>query len=239
MTSTIRLLLGIMILGWACSVTLQAQSLQGHSGLILTPTATMAPDGHVTFGMHHMNGETLPQSITFFQLPDTYNRRIYYARVGFLPFLELTIRLTRYEDFPRTQAIGDRFIGIRLRLVRERDHYPAVVIGSNDIYGTRLYHSLYAVASKTIFTSDKLISHINAHIGYASTHLKARYYFLKGIFGGLDVAISENITLLFEHDSRYYNGGVKLSIWQQRVHLIGGLQRVAKPYGGISYTIAL
>lgn len=239
MMATIRVLLGFVFLGWAGGVTLQAQSLHGHSGLILTPTAIMAPDGHVTFGMHHMNGETLPQSINFFQLPGTYNRRIYYARVGFLPFLELTVRVTRYEDFPRTQAIGDRFIGIRLRLLRERDYYPAVVIGGNDIYGTRLYHSLYAVASKTIFTSDKLIQRLCTHLGYASTHLKARYYFLKGIFGGLDVAISENITLLFEHDSRYYNGGVKLSIWQQRIHLIGGFQRMAKPYGGISYTIAL
>jgi hypothetical protein len=55
-------------------------------------------------------------------------------------------------------------VSVRLRLVPERSLTPAVVVGAQDVVGTRIFHSLYVVGSKSV-DSVPVLGTVSAHLG--------------------------------------------------------------------------
>ncbi|HEX6373199.1 MAG TPA: YjbH domain-containing protein [Longimicrobium sp.] len=210
-----------------------SQALPGTSGLVSIPTATIAADGDLTAGMNRI----APGYRDYHSGRADENAVIaQFATVGFLPFVEVGLRLTRIADVPR-QALGDRMVSVRVRLLKEGAYRPAVAVGVHDIVGTRRFHATYAVASKTAAT---VAGAVGLHVGYGHDvlGLRARGRQFDGLFGGVSVAPHRWITLVAEYDGERPSTGVRLGP-VHGVALLAALQNFDAVSGGVSYTFAL
>lgn len=210
--------------------SLSAQTLTGPTGLVTVPTAAMQRDGSLTAGLNRVDAR-------FHRYEDHEqagrDALVQYATIGFLPFVEVGLRLTRVLDVPR-QALGDRFVSVRVRLLEERAYTPAVAVGVHDLVGTRIFHAEYAAASKTLDAGP--LGEVGVHLGYGGDWLSlpsAGRQFV-GAFGGVSVAPRRWVTLLAEHDAERVNAGVRLAAW--RLSLLGALHGLEAFSWGIGYT---
>jgi hypothetical protein len=213
---------------WESQSLLSAQALTGTTGLVTVPTAAMPADGSATVGVHWVDRRYHRSG-----LGD--NTGIYqFASVGFLPFMEVGLRLTRVLDTPR-QALGDRMVSVRFRLLEEGDRVPAVVVGAHDLVGTRIYHATYVAASKEI-DGVPVAGTVGLHAGYGGQWLSvsAQGEQFQGVFGGVSVAPRSWIALMAEHDAERVNAGVRLHVW--RLNLLAAAYGMDGLSGGISYT---
>lgn len=210
-----------------------AQTLTGTSGLVTIPTATIAADGDLSTGINRLvRGHYEFTGGTF----EDHPLLVQYASVGFPPFVEVGLRLTRVVDVPR-QALGDRMVNVGVRLLKEGRHLPAVAVGAHDIIGTRIYHATYAVASKTVHTRAGAAG---LHLGYGHDvlGLQARGRQFDGLFGGISLSPRRWATLMVEFDGERPNAGVRLGP-VHGVALLAALQELDGFSGGVSYTFAL
>ena len=155
--------------------SLYAQSLSGSTGLVTIPTADMPQDGEISFGASLRNKKN---NVRY---PDKYHQIAFYISLGYLPFLEVSVRITRQLNYPGKQALGDRMPSIRLRFVKEKEYLPSLVLGAHDFMwafgGTDAihYNAFYAVAAKHFNFSDRGID-LGTHIGYGLKLMKAAHY---------------------------------------------------------------
>lgn len=229
----------IVTVGVCCGLLVSeppvAQSLTGTSGLITIPTAATTADADFTVGMNRLAPhyhEYDYQSGVF-----AGNAAVaQYVTVGFLPFVEVGLRLTRIADVPR-QALGDRMVSFRVRLLNERGTRPAVAVGVHDIVGTRIFHATYAVASKTVQT---VAGPVGVHAGYGHDvlGLQASGRQFDGLFGGVSLAPRRWVTLMAEYDGQRPSAGVRVGPVHGLV-LLAALQNLDGLSGGVSYTFAL
>lgn len=229
-----HVMIGLSFLYVITATPVTAQALPGTSGLVTIPTATIAADGELTVGVNHIAAghHQYYRDGRF----DEHGAVAQFATVGFLPFVEVGLRLTRVDDVPR-QALGDRMVSFRVRLLKEGRHHPAVAVGVHDIVGTRIFHAQYAVASKTVPTAA---GPVGVHLGYGGDvlPLRAQGRQFDGLFGGVSLAPGGWITLLAEYDGEHPNAGVRLGL----VHgaaLLAALQNLDGFSAGVSYTFAL
>lgn len=210
-----------------------AQALPGTSGLISVPTAAITADGDMAVGMnmiapryHEYAGDGFDEEWGIVQ----------FATVGFLPFAEVGLRLTRFTG-ERRQALGDRMVSVRVRVLKEGETLPAVALGAHDVVGTRYYHATYAVASKTVGTAAGP-AQLTVGYGYDLLGLDAAARQFDGLFGGVSLAPRGWLSLLAEYDGERPNAGVRLGP-VHGVALLAALQNGDGLSGGVSYTFAL
>lgn len=176
-------------------------SLLGYSGLLYTPSAYTADWGDVYIGFTHYD-----KNAAFTFEAGENMERSFIANIGFLPFAEFTLRLTKpYDAKDENYGIGDRSISGRVQLLKEKQNIPAVLIGVNDL-GTEssYFNTNYIVLSKTKefkgFT-------FNGNMGYGFKINEANRHYLQGLFGGLQ-ASWKSITALAEYDAAQWNVGL-------------------------------
>jgi hypothetical protein len=223
----------VVLGGLLTSVSTFAQALPGTSGLISIPTATIASDGDMAVGMNLIAPDYHGYVADGFEGDAGI---VQFATVGFLPFVEVGLRLTRL-DSETPQALGDRMVSFRVRLVKESGYRPAVAVGVHDIVGTRIFHATYAVASKTVGTAA---GPVGVHLGYGGEvlPLRAAGRQFDGLFGGVTLAPRRWVTLMAEYDGERPNTGVRLGP-VHGVALLAALQIFDGFSGGVSYTFAL
>ena len=211
--------------------SLSAQSLAGTTGLVSIPTAEMPEDANLAVGVNLIDRRYHGYSNEGF---DRHPALVEFASVGFLPFVEVGLRLTRVTGVPR-QALGDRMLSVRLRLLDEATRRPAVVVGAHDLAGTRRFHTIYAVGSKTVGTVPR-IGPVGLHLGYGGDPLSLRRVGsgLDGVFGGVSVAPAQWASLMAEYDTEHVNAGARLKFW--RFALLAAAQNLDGFSAGISYT---
>lgn len=172
----------------------------GGTGLLEIPNARILEDGVVRFGAS--------QAMPF---------RWYFGGMGILPGLEFTGRLTEITNIP---ALGpeygankDKAFDLKYQILPESREFPALAIGINDFWGTRLFPSEYIVISRQYFPLD-------ITLGIGTRRLKgspelplelpvinpfdfdARQEY--GFFGGIELALNERINLLAEYNPIKY-----------------------------------
>lgn len=232
--SASRFLFPILLAAVVAASQLRAQSLTGTTGLLVIPTAGMPADGAVTVGVN-----VIDRGYHGYLDPgfSEHAALVQYASVGFLPFAEVGLRLTRVVGVPR-QALGDRMILVRVRVLEEGRRRPAIVLGGNDFVGTHRFHTLYAVASKTMDGGARL-GIVGLHAGVGGDPFRAGYQSqgMAGALAGVSASPARWATLMAEYDSRYLNAGVRLR-WRG-VTLIGAAQNLEALSGGASYTFRL
>lgn len=181
--------------------TAHAQTLTGTAGLLTIPTAEMYADGTAMAGVGVLHRDADP-----YQRGQS-NVAPYYASITFLPFLELGFRFTTIVD--ERDALGDRMLMIRARLLSETATRPAVALGLHDFFRstsseTRRYNALYLVASKNL--SHWLGLPLSAHLGYGSDVMSAKSHQYAGLFGGLDYTLLPETAPLQAHLLAEYDG---------------------------------
>lgn len=189
----------------------QAQMTLGNVGLFQVPTAELNETGTLMAG-----GNFLPKSLS----PFGYATGNYFVNVTLFSFLELTYRMTLLRtdymhDRPRLQQ-QDRGISVRVQLLRERNHWPALLVGSNDPQGTSFFGTVYGVATKnwTLGRGYRL----GATVGYvwplsANEEMAVQY---KGVMAGVSVAPGwcPGLKLIAEYDSEGINAGCAATLWK-------------------------
>lgn len=202
-----------MLLIWFCGFVscLHAQEIQnnyatpshlGITGLIFTPSAYMPEWGMLDFGFSHFPKDA---SFTFEagQLPE----RTFLSSMTFLPFLELSLRLTRpySNEYNDGYGIGDRSISIRAQVLKERKKLPAIVLGIQDPFAVQSFFN----TNYLVFTKKYSLKKIDivANLGYGhSFEEDRRGDYLQGAFGGVQVYWKE-VNFLAEYDTKQLNIG--------------------------------
>ena len=210
--------------------TASAQSLAGTTGLLTIPTAEMPVDGTLSVGVN-----VIDQRYHGYTLPGYAEHRgiVQFATVGFLPFAEVGVRLTRVAGVAG-QGIGDRMATVRVRAFAESTHRPALVLGAQDIGGTRRFHAFYVVASKTRHFARSAA--LGLHLGYGGDPIGSGRHpsVLNGVFGGVSVSPATPLTLMGDYDTHHVNVGARLRLW--RFSVLGAAQNLDGLSGGVSYT---
>jgi hypothetical protein len=222
-------------------------SLTGVTGLVNVPTARVIPDGKLAFGLGYIDNEYSLRG------PD-YPQFDYYVTVGFLPFLEGSLRITHFPGNSQPENYGsekDRMASVRLLLTGESQYSPSVLLGFHDILG--VYHktsssdslknvnfnTTYIAISKSI--SLPFIGSTSVHAGYASDLLmpNALSHSMLGFFAGADKKIGGSLTFMAEYDSKKYNMGLRLTPAKDRINLdiaFLGFKRIS---GGMAVSLDL
>ncbi|GAC1621857.1 MAG: YjbH domain-containing protein [Nevskia sp.] len=116
----------------------------GGIGLLQTPTARFGDEGAFGIGLAHFS---------------PYNQIQLFATP--LPGFEAVFRYTAITDrlygpvsFSGNQSYKDRSFGVKLRLIKEGEYFPAVAVGIQDFGGTGIFSSEYLVASRRYYDFD-------------------------------------------------------------------------------------
>jgi len=214
-----------------------AQSLTGTSGLVTIPTAEVLEDREISFGSSWLNKEWLAYS------NNEYHSMINFVTIGYLPFLEISLRLTRLLNHPGASAFGDRMIGVRLRLLKESKSLPSFVLGIHDFlwsvsgYPTNFFNALYLSTSKSL-RFDSLIDRIQLHLGYGTDWLEAENHQFAGLFGGISVSPRPFIAFMLEYDAERINCGLQISIFDH-IELLAAISDFNTLSGGMVYKFKL
>jgi Exopolysaccharide biosynthesis protein YbjH len=131
-------------------------SLIGMTGLINTPTADVIPSGALRIGFGWFDKEWAYHARG---VSDNYH---YFLSFGFVSRVEVAIRASYFPDgqldtsTPEKGTV-DRGGNARVLLLTEGGRRPALALGIDDVRGTRRFHSLYAVGSKTFIIKPEII----------------------------------------------------------------------------------
>ena len=147
-------LLPLILFAAACwlSKPLEAQMRAGSSGLLNIPVGEIHPDKTFSAGLNY-----LPIGQVNKKFGD--NTANYFFNLSFLPFTELTYRLTLFAVHRKgnfTQQ--DRSFNVKFRLLKEKKILPSLLAGMEDIYSSgsgeenQYFASSYVVSTKTLST---------------------------------------------------------------------------------------
>jgi len=158
-------------------------SITGQTGLLSMPDARLAPDGTWRTGYSFMR---------------PYHAL--WASLTAMPWMEASFRFTRIQyvqGFPNRPDTDygdykDKAFDLKLRALDEREFWPQIVVGAQDIGGgTGLYSAYYAVASKKFGDFDFTL-------GYGGDRID-------GAFGGVRWAPADSPwSLVAEWDAYNY-----------------------------------
>ena len=180
------------------------QSLYGFSGLIFTPTAYTSNWGDVHLGWSHFHKSVALNYGGFGK--GLENERSHWAHIGFLPFAELSVKLTKpYNKTSTDFGLGDRSISFRLQLLKETAKRPAILIGVVDPFiQVPIFEARYIVLTKSfLFRDIRVIS----NLGYGlKVNKNSRNNDLQGLFGGFQLNWRQ-VKLSVEHDASHINIG--------------------------------
>jgi hypothetical protein len=223
------------------SIQTIGQSTSGFSGYFGIPSADLSPDKSVTIGYHQLNKKYYSG---FYD--GKYDLDVGFIDIGFLPILELGIRITRPRGFETDKkTTWDRMIAVRGLPVKETKYFPAVVIGFQGFYttaegkGASYFNSTYVVLTKNI-PFNKLLKNLGLTLGYGSDIIPANTYQYLGFFGGIKITPHhlKFLEIMLDYDADKWNAGVRVTILKHLI-LLAGYEGLDAFSGGVSYRFTL
>jgi hypothetical protein len=190
-------------------LTGQAQTIYGVTGSIKIPDAYTVESGKCMMGVAYIKDYYYPD-----KLREQWG---IFVNIGFHSRLELGGRLGVFPDLsPDSPIYGvrfDRILSGKFVLVKEKDRFPQIACGMQDITGTRFHNSTYLVASKYIPVKELFGIQLNVGYGTKLNDLilgdAANHNFI-GFFGGAEFGFKKRIYLLAEYDALDINAGLKI-----------------------------
>jgi hypothetical protein len=159
----------------------------GGTGLMEMPNARVLDDGVIRFGAAQAG-----------------SYRWYAGTMGVLPRLEFGGRFTEFLNYHLSDEYGnnkDKAFDIKLQILKESKYIPAVAIGVNDFWGTRLFPSEYIAFSRQIYPLDITFGFGTKRLsGGASTFGVEDL----GPFGGIEWNVTNRINLMAEYSPIEY-----------------------------------
>jgi len=171
----------------------------GQTGYINMPSARIEPDGTWTAG---------------YSVASPY--AAFYNNVAIFPFAEINLSAIRvigeraFPDQPgNREQYKDERADVKLRLFDEEGNRPAVAIGAQDFFGTRLFASEYVVASRQLGLLDLSLGYgwrrLTA-LGAGNTGVNRRRNRIDGAFAGARLRLGKDSpwSLVAERDGYDY-----------------------------------
>ncbi|MCF8239667.1 MAG: YjbH domain-containing protein [Saprospiraceae bacterium] len=157
--------------------------MYGQTGIVFTPVATLQVDRKLTVGWQYVPAD---QAHLKYSQKNDLGENVYYARLGFLPWAEASIRLVHPDKVKNGDyGIGDRSIFLKFQALREKKFFPAIAIGVYDPFGTRLLPASYVVATKSFPISTSYL--IQATTGYGLELFEGDNYLISGLLLGCQI----------------------------------------------------
>ena len=189
-------------------------TLWGYTGLINIPTADLVPDGLAVVGTGYVQR---PYGVS--RCPG-HDNATYYAALGFFPFLEVNMRVTRIcgsnldRVLDRYGSDKDRSVGIRVRVLEQRAGRPSVLIGLHDpsLEGAGLGNLSNSGFSAFYVAGSKRVGRVGLHAGYAVDWLLVRSPHFIGLFGGVECAATRWLAAMAEYDTHKSSAGIRCAI---------------------------
>lgn len=188
--------------GQRAAAEITSLSVNGTSGLLMTPTADIVPDGILVAGASFVDKKW---AVGRRGINDNLS---YFVTLGYLPRLELSMRITVFSGSTFVlpgRSVVDRVLSVKALLVREGRLWPAVAVGGEDIVGTKRFHTLFGVLSKDLNLG--LLGSFEFHAGVGTDWVDAPNHPLDGIFGGASKRFWKRAEVLFEYDTDKVNAG--------------------------------
>jgi len=212
-----------------------AMSLTGSTGLVNIPTAYIIPDGKIAFGSGYTDKEYSLRGPKYAQVA-------YYATVGYLPFLEVSLIVA---TFPGCMDLGnygtdkDRVSNAKLRALNESRYTPSILFGLNDFIGSaKHFNSEYVVISKSLHPS--IVDSLGIHLGYAANLIKkATHYSMSGMFGGVEIHLCKFLAVMGEYDTKKYNAGLRITPFGDKISIDIDALDMRRVSGGASFSFGL
>jgi len=182
-------------------------SLTGQTGLIYMPDARIDPDGTWRTG---------------YSLNDPYSA--IWISLTAMPRLEASLRYTEtdgvpgFSDADRAESYGnfkDKSFDAKFLLIEEGRLMPAVAIGGQDIFGTRVYPANYLTLGKKVGDFDLTVGYGTDRIDGAFGGVRYRPEWMKG-WG-----------LVAEYDATDFSGDIGSSITgvdQRKKEVVAGVE---------------
>lgn len=205
-----RRILFITLMCFLFMVELKSQSITGLTGLVSIPTAEINGDGVLTLGVSYYDKDYLNL------YRQNYDGLAVYAGFSFLPFIEVGMRFTRLLNFNEDQALGDRMPSVRIKLINEGKVLPSVLFGAHDFIRTSESKTSYNTSTYFVLTKNFGIgNNVNVKIssGYGFRLLNSSAYQFEKFFYGTSVSLFNTIELMGEYDSKQFNTGARLSLF--------------------------
>ncbi|EKB47905.1 hypothetical protein B879_03493 [Cecembia lonarensis LW9] len=175
----------------------------GRPGHVMTPSADWTDENN--FGL---NVSYLPENhaINFF-MGDYFREIIYGFRLGFTDFLELNFNITYLPDRDRI-GIGDRHADVRLRILKENEKFPALVLILTPPGSAANFLSHNALVATKHF--DVGIGDFSFTLGYSLPYM---FEVSRGI--GSNLLGDRSLALVSKKDLniRYLNGLFSAFVW--------------------------
>ena len=186
-------------------------SMTGMTGFINTPWAGVMGDKELEFGYNK-----IPKQEAY-AYRNLHDNEIYYAAMGFLPHIEVGLRWTVEpgsrpfaELVPESHYVdADRMFSVRAEVLRAGPKRPGLALGVEDLRGTRIFHSSFAVAGMP-FEIYRLQNRVT--LGYAPRVFEATRRTLDGLFGAYEVSVRRALAAAVEYDSEKFNAALGINL---------------------------
>lgn len=179
----IRLLAGLVSVVWqgcVCGQIPSTDGMYGQTGIVMTPVATLQTDRQLTFGWQFVPAR---QAHLEYSQKNGVGEQVYFARLGFLPWAEASIRLVHPDQARNgSYGIGDRSIFVKLRALREKKYRPALAVAIYDPIGTRLLPATCLLATKSFPLTSKRVIQVTS--GYGGEWFGDEDYLVSGFWAG-------------------------------------------------------
>lgn len=212
-----------------------SQSLTGLSGLFNIPSGDITEDGTIILGANYLEKSHLKYARGIRDVVTPF------VTIGFLPFLEVSIRITRQINYHGESHVMDRMFSGKIKFIDENKYFPSVILGLHNPYSTdaeaKHFTSTYLAVSKN-FSFSSFLNRIHFTIGFGSDIIKAADYQFIGLFGGVSISFFDNVELIGEYDAERFNAGIRLTIFNH-IKLLGGFMDLKHFSGGAAFSWVL
>lgn len=225
------ILLGLLLAWWYPDVYAQV-NVMGKPGHIMTPSAYWDEGKHLGMSFAHIPA---PYAVNNFMGTLDHVENIYSVRVALTDFLEVNFNITRIPALSDKIGVGDRHLDIRIKLLEEKQVWPALSLILSPPGSRASYISHDVLVASKQFKTD-FAGKVSLTAGYGLPFfLKSesdsagtiwdKYpltrkseignHYLNGFFGAVLWHPWEFFGLMAEHDSRSLNMGavVKVKDW--------------------------
>lgn len=231
-------------------VGMQAQQYIGSAGLIHVPTAEMDTAGVARIGAHFVPKSMIPDKMTIDG--EKFDSWTNYLSVTPFRWIQISYGYTLWKFHKNKnpkREIGfyakDRYFSLRLQPIQEGPWWPSVVIGGNDVWGSKddgesgsnYYKNFYGAASKHFDLWG--MGTLGTHVAYRKWK---RDYNDKwnGVIGGITLSPSflPELRVIGEYDGNDINFGADCTIYRY-FQVQASLQQGKYFAGGLSLLIPL
>lgn len=202
-----------------------AQQALGTQGLIHVPTADMDSAGVARIGAQYVPKEMIPDKIMLDG--EKYNSFTNYLSITPFSWIEIGYGYTLmkfHKNKVKSNKVGfyakDRYFSLLLRPLKEGKYWPSVVIGGNDVLGSRdsgesssyYYRNFYIAATKHWEVFDQTVG---THLAYRKWKRDYNHKW-NGLVGGITIQPSfyKQLRLIGEWDGTEVNIGADCRVFK-------------------------